>query len=588
MRKEDIRKFKLPIRPVILDKESISGFLYRLSKTNHFSSISWFNKFLNLSIYQSQNNDFNAESVSRLSYLINKEVEYFNLSNGFGLNLHLGLELYFKIIMRNKVKFCPICINENYYHRTIWSFIPFHLCEEHQIMLVDQCSECCNFISMAAFIERRCQSCSFKYEKTKPELVNNSLFVASQNQIINSFWDKEYPVIRNCNFNQFFQLAFHSFHLLIDARDFILMTTNKLSFYHNRANGEKRGGQLANALANVYWMYTDFPKHFYIVLDEFTFNNKGTKRYDRLRAFENIFNDNNFIWVQEAYNSYFIDQIDKGHVRKDFSVFKKNPLLLSRRKKVRREEVRQSTGIAYEKLHELNDFKELNIEIELTNGQQRYLVESSTLEGYLSNRQSQISKKEVGLILGVTPDSVQKIVDAGYLTPIQVGKSPTNVYRIQEVQQLLINCRGKIALELTPTLVKFHDVLIKYSVNSLTIVHIIDFTLSGKLTAYRIVQNGNLADNYYDLNELKYCLDMLKKKRQNEKGSFFSDVMKTLKIGEKRLWKILKEQSIQADYILYMKDGRKRYYFKEETIQMIRECISKSTENKVSNAIEGT
>ncbi|OCT12545.1 hypothetical protein A8709_32505 [Paenibacillus pectinilyticus] len=585
MRKDRSRDFKLPVRPAILDKESISGFLYRLSKKNHFSTISWFNKFLDLSIYQSQNNDFNTECVSRLCYLINKEVDYFGFSNGYCLKEHLGLELYSKIIMRNKIKFCPVCINENYYHRTIWSFTTFHLCHEHQVMLVDQCTRCYNFISMAAFMDRRCQSCSFEFKKTESNVVKNFIFVESQNQIINGFWDKEYPVVSNNNLNQFFQLAFHSFHLLIDARDYVLMTSNKLSFYHNRANGEKRGEQLANALANVYWMYADFPKHFYIVLDEFTSSNKGTKRYDRLRAFENIFNDINFIWVQEAYNSYFIDQIDKGRVRKDFSVFKKNPLLLAKRKKVRREEVRQSTGIAYEKLHELNDFNEINIEIEMTNGQQRYLVENSTLEGYLSNRQSLISKKEVGLILGVTPDSVQKIVDAGYLTPIQVGKSPMIVYRVQEVQQLLLNCCGEIASELKPTLIKFHDVLIKYSVNSLTIVHIIDFTLSGQLTAYRLNQEGTLADNYYDLSELKCCLDTMKKKRQNEKGLFFNDVMKILKIGEKRLWKILKEQSIPADYILHMKDGRKRYYFKEATVQRIRLYINKSTENIASNDI---
>jgi hypothetical protein len=575
MKDDNSQELTLPIRPVIWQKESLSGFFYRLSKMNYFTTISCLIKRLNLTIYQAQNNEFGDESLKKLGKLINKEVEYFSIQNGCDLQILIGSELYVRVIMKNKVKYCPACINEKYYHRTVWSFTPFHLCIEHQVMLVDQCPHCGNFISMAAFINRRCHTCSFKFESSEPNVIKNFIFIDFHNQIIKSLWDKQYSVIDNCNFIQFFRLAFHSFHLLIGARDYLSMTTENLSFYHNRANGEKSGLKLANALANVYWMYLDFPKHFYVVLDEFTSRNKGSKRYERLKAFENFFDDKNFNWVQEAYNSYFINQIDQGNVRKDFSVFKKNPTLLARRRKVRREEVRQYTGIAYEKLHELNDFKELNIEVKMTSGQQRYLVENSTLEGYLSNRQSLISKKEVGLILGVTPDSVQKIVNAGYLTSIQVAKSPKKVYRIQDVQKLLNNCCGEVVMELKPTLLKFHDALIKYSVNSLMIVHIIDFTLSGQLKAFRLGLTGTLADNFYEEEELRFCLEILKKNRQNETGLFFSDVMKRLKIGEKRLWKILKEQNIEADFILLMKDGRRRYYFKEETIFKIKAFISK-------------
>ena len=64
--------------------------------------------------------------------------------------------------------------------------------------------------------------------------------------------------------------------------------------------------------------------------------------------------------------------------------------------------------------------------------------------------------------------------------------------------------------------------------------------------------------------------------------------MKLLKIGEKRLWRILEDNNIKADFTLIMKDGWKRYYFKEETIKRIRGCISKSTRNEAQHVIEGS
>lgn len=100
--------------------------------------------------------------------------------------------------------------------------------------------------------------------------------------------------------------------------------------------------------------------------------------------------------------------------------------------------------------------------------------------------------------------------------------------------------------------------------------------MSGHLKPSRISSGGNLADNYYSESELKTCLELIKSKRQEDVGFFFQDVMKKLKIGEKRLWKIINEQGIAADFTLHMKDGRKRYYFKEDTISRIQQCISSS------------
>ncbi|MCR8636806.1 hypothetical protein [Paenibacillus radicis (ex Xue et al. 2023)] len=426
---------------------------------------------------------------------------------------------------------------------------------------------------MTDFTNGSCEKCSFNYEITESAINDNLILKKSQQQLLNCIWEKERYVIQNHNFGQYFRLANSSYHLLIDGIDYTEMTTEKLSFFYNRSRCEKNGTKLANALANVYWMYLDFPRNFYIVLGDFLNRYERKLRYERLKNFEIIFDDQEFIWVQEAYNTYFLEQIDEGYIRKDFSVFKRNPGLLADRRKVRREEVRQLTGIAYEKLHELNDYNELQIEMKYLHGQQRYLVEKTTLDVYLKNRQSLISKKEVSLIIGVTADSVQKIVNTGFITPIRVANSPKVFFQIQEVNKLVLDCLGEFVEEISPSMVNFHSVLFKYAKYAFTILEIIAFTYSGHLKPLRVSEIQTLADNYYEEGEIKACLEILKKRRQEEKGLYFNDVMKILKIGEKRLWRLLREEDIEADYILVMKDGRKRYFFKKETVTKIRGYI---------------
>ncbi|MGQ7889192.1 TniQ family protein [Paenibacillus sp. WC2504] len=569
----------------IYPDESISGYLFRLSQCNHYHNINYLSKYLCLSFYQAQNNQFTRESLSKLNDL-NGCLVNFGLNNGFELEERIGSDLYTKILMRNKVKYCPLCIQDKYYHRTIWMLVPCHLCIEHKVKLVDQCPNCDYFISMAAFIDQKCAKCSFEFIDTESIVIENNIFVESQIQLSKGFRNDNFMIMKNCNFVEFIKLAFHSFHLLNGAPDYISLTLEELSIFHNRSNGEKSGFMLAIATANVYWMYNEFPNHFLLVLDNFITRNRGQVNYEKLKAFDELFDTKDFLWIQEAYNAYFINQIDKGKIRRDFSTFKKNPHLLLKRTNVRREEVRQLTGIAYEKLDELSNYQELKLEKILSNGISRYLVEIATLDNYLNEKESLITRKEVGLVLGINSYSVNSVVSAGYLTPIQIAKSRNKQFQLDEVKKLMERCSGQIVTRLNPNFIKFHDVLIKFSTCSLTIVDIISFTLSRQLKPLRFLPKGTIADNYYDENEIKTCLEIVKTNKQEEKGYYFQDVMKKLKIGEKRLWRVIKENDIAADYTLHMKDGRKRYYFKEDTISKIQHCLSnKGNEIKLKRKI---
>jgi hypothetical protein len=264
---------------VIYNDESLSGFLFRLSQRNYYPNVSYLSNYLGLSTYQAQNNEFDQEAIRKLASL-NEKLDYCGIYNGYNLQERLGSDLYIKIIMKNRVKYCPTCTQDKFYHRTIWGIILFHLCVEHRVKLVDQCPHCGHIISMAAFINQKCDRCFLEYNKAEPSRIENGSFLESQIQLTRGFWDEKITIIQNCNFINFMKLAFHSFHLLNGATDYTSLSSGVLSLFYNRLKGEKSGFELAAALANVHWMFKDFPNHYFIVLNDFLSRNRGKARYE--------------------------------------------------------------------------------------------------------------------------------------------------------------------------------------------------------------------------------------------------------------------------------------------------------------------
>lgn len=487
----------LLIRPFIKTGESLSGFLYRAAFMNHYYIPSWLNNYLGISTYESQNNEFSESALSKLSQLTRLKVNQMQKHNGYQIQNSIGIDLYSKTIMKNNVKYCPSCLREDYYHRIQWSIVPVHMCDRHHLLLIELCPGCGNHISLRTLMNGKCGKCSFIFAGTEPIIAENRVFMEIQEKLIRCIWHKESCVLPNCNLDQFFFLAYHSFYLLGGACDYTGMLEHKLKLFYYRSDGKKSGLVFANAIANVYWMFSNFPNNFFNVLNDFLLRQRGQLRCDRLKSFEKIFDMQTFKWIQEAYSSFFIDQINSGTVR-------------------------------------------------------------MSLDKFVSLKYDLISKKETGFILGIKSADVMRLVEVGYLTPVKVANFPNQVFSIQEVNGLLERCIGKIILEKHHSLISFQVALSRYSANFLTILDIIKYTLSGQLTPVCIGQNKKLADNYYEEKELEICLELINLNLQNEYRYVFSDVMKLLKIGEKRLWRTLEDNNIRADFTLIMKDGWRR------------------------------
>lgn len=198
----------------------------------------------------------------------------------------------------------------------------------------------------------------------------------------------------------------------------------------------------------------------------------------------------------------------------------------------------------------------------------RYQVHISSFINVVHDRGNFITRAEAALILGIQRDSISKLIKAGLLKTCNTGTGRYEKLSRNDVINLLNECRGKYTRKKVKGF-KLHEALIKYSVNGLSIVRILEFTLGGVLHPH---SNGSdsLVGNIYKINELERCLNILKQEQQVQEGYTFTDVLKILHIGEKKAKQLVKNGILVPIKVVKNKAGRKIIYFSKNNIEKLR------------------
>jgi hypothetical protein len=549
-------------RPLLNPKESVSSYVYRLASVNYNVSVTNIAILIGIPVSRINNNDFDDNAMFALSEI--STIPYVELKNNSidKFETILGKEYYQRCIMKNRVKYCPTCFINGNYHRHDWGLLPLNVCMEHQLVLVDRCKSCNSLISMNALMAGSCNNCNFLFATTPSvPVLKNTEFFRSQVDLYRRFF-----CMRKCQFNlstkEYLRLANFSFYLLSGLQSFIDPEQGVIASFHNKKGGVKSSDALSRAYANVYWMYKNFPFNFQIVLDAFFVRFRRQQMYMKKASYEKLFEESSYTEIYSAYKKYWLDRASRGDIRVDFSIFKKEPGLLTAREYIRKDELRRVEGISYGKLDNLNKHNEVKM---LNIPGNKYLIEKASYEKMRYEGSKLITKAEAALILGIHPSTVPNLVDAGYLKPIKKETLRYAKFDLVEVTNLINSVRGTFSSSTEG--ISFEDVLKKYNKIQFTVAKIIEFTSDGLLHAKTKVSNGTLRDNYYSHEEIMNCIKIIKNGFQRKRGYSKKDLMEMLHLGEKRLNSLLEE--VKPDFVLYMRDGRKRYYFREETISEI-------------------
>ncbi|MCZ8514341.1 helix-turn-helix domain-containing protein [Paenibacillus filicis] len=561
---------KLLIRTKILFQESAASYLYRVASVNHYSNIYYLATCINSTIAKINNNFFNEEQLNKISFLSEVCKDTLHLSTHNKLNNYLGPKLFNQVIMRNKIKFCPQCIYDSHFHRYTWGVLSINLCTDHLVELIDCCQGCGKAIPLSSFMNGCCTSCGFKFLSSKSVVLNrNELFCKAQLALYNAFFIEHYSNLPlGLSLKDFLLLSFHTFHLLEGMKSYISNSEETIQIFHNKSMGYRKSSAMALALGNVYWMLQDFPNHYYRLLTDFCNKNYNKKQrfYEKKKRFEELFETVKYASLKKVYDQFWLEKLDQGVIRRDFSVFRDAPEILQQKKYVSKDEIRTNIGMCYDTVEKLSINKKLVMRTTQKGAIKRYMVEKDSLNLALKEKIMLISKKEAALILGIQRDSVPKLINAGFLRTYKITPNSVEKLELQEVKNLVIRCRGEVVKGKIEG-ISFHEALIKYSVNGLKIIHLIQFILNGVLQPFSDTESGSLADNYFKIHELEKCIMYIKEAQINDVGYFMSDLKRLLHVGNNTIRRLAIQKVLVPQKIIYIKDGRKRYLYNKEEVE---------------------
>lgn len=552
------------------DQESLASYLYRISRENYYPSISFIAQDLDMTVPRLNNNLFSAKQLEIISQRTRKPIELLQHFSADYFIQRLGTEITGKFLLKNRVKYCISCFQENCYHKLSWTCLPLNICTRHNLVLIEKCLHCHSYISLTSLMTNVCARCGEKYTSGvfKGDSLDN---YSTQIQLILHnclFSEDNVSTPFTCSVNDFFCLMSSTYYIL-EGMNSYLGDGERIRGFHNKNEGNRNGASQMHAFNNAFWVYQDFPRNFFKVLNDFIATKKPPIMYEQKGQFEKIFQIESFAEITEAYKSFWVDKIDQGVIRRDFSIFKKDPETLKQRKFISKDEIRTTVGMSYEKLEQLSAHDELHMKVESKGKKARYLVEKSSFESVLEEKKYLITKREASLMLGIQRDSIPKLISAGLLKTYRKNTSHFEQLSHDEVKKLMDDCRGRVVKGEINGL-KMHEALITYSVNGLSIVRIIQFTKQGILHPKSRIENGTLADNVYQVFELERCVNMIRKEQSELNGYYLSDVLRILKIGEKKAWSMINQGKLVPERIITLKDGRHRYLFDREQIEQLK------------------
>ncbi|GFN33848.1 TniQ family protein [Paenibacillus xylaniclasticus] len=560
-------------RPERYHDESLSSYLFRVARAN-YRPIGVLTTSFKITRAEWLRNTFSDEQITKISSHLNQPKS--NLSQGtYHIYQNVLDENMDSYLLKNRMKYCPDCLREKAYHRTMWGLKPITICLRHESRLIDTCAHCNTPIIMDQFMNGLCKRCGYRYYQTESILIpSDSIEYEFQSEFQSALF-KDGDMFQNLgglNAKQFLQLAHHSFYLLEGLTSFLDEPNKQIRIFHNRRGGIELNESLAEAYNHVYWIYRDFPHRFHLILTEFL-KKPRRKIYGQKKAFEDLFLIDGFDIIKNEYEQFWIEQLESGVVRKDLSIFKHNQELLHKVNYFRKEEVKQLIGISYPKLESLHESGLVEMRSRNNGKTKQHFVDKSSLVHLLDEKQNYINKKEAARILGIQRDSVSQLVKPGLLNEVEIGLSRYKLILLEEVLRLLERSRGILNTNVEG--ITFHQALIKYSVNGLTISRLLKFIHQKVLQPQLAVLNGNLSDIWFWGEEMQRCIEVLKIEKQNTDGMYMQDVMQQLKIGEKKMKTLMETDQLIPDRVIVWKDGRRRYLFNRGSVEEYKMRLAK-------------
>ncbi|MBM6617288.1 TniQ family protein [Bacillus suaedaesalsae] len=563
---------KLVNRPKMLQDESLSSYIFRLSKENYYSSPDGIAKEIGISWFDCHANNFTLDSCELLSKLCDNSCQELFYSSINSLGLFEEEPLIKMSLLKSRIKYCSECIKDKTHHQKLWALNPICICVNHGGYLLEKCQGCHRKITIKNLMEGKCSNCKFKFKEAEMKSVEmEGLLYKSQSEILRIFKGQQSELFKGLSLINF--MYFIKAHLYLleglasktsQEKVDIEVITNDHKYFDN--------AKFADVLANIYWIHSNFPQNFYTVLDEF-FELPFEVRRRRKSEFEKILDryGNRLEVIKKEYLRYQEQLISIGNVPRNIECFNKEASEKVKQDFLTKKQLRIEYNLTREEVEELCSTIKPNV---FKRGNNKVFQFSkngieNTVISFKKNIDNLITKKEVACILGVHIDQIAQLADKQLIREVTSHKR--NCVCKKSVKTLLESFEIRELEVVSESHISFKRILEKYVTSGISIVHIIKALKEKKLTGYVHSNNSKIANYYFLIDEIKKFLDEFWKKKKCQVGYQLADVCKKLNMVERTIHKLVKHGLLSPINVTKSKNGRIVYFFNNEEIDTFAE-----------------
>nr|WP_275580552.1 TniQ family protein [Bacillus tianshenii] len=548
------------------ENESMYSFLYRTVVANYYDNLPSMLKEISSHLFVANCNYLDHKEGWSVIFMdvfesLNKDIHTFSLNQYDELLLQgteevVGRKHEDRVYQKYSTKYCPDCLNEDYYHRLLWDVSLVTTCLKHNKHLIENCPNCNKAVRINRLMVGDC-NCGWIFNRSISRDIDPKSNVYKNQkvlQLILSGEMKETSTADNTVLNrqEYFKFLL-MFLTLIDGMDInaILKVTTcqpkpKINF-NKRQKADKRNCDLINVMISVAHLLVTRPNillpNVIQQIDGYSIDSRNLK-YNHLKKIVEHEKGRSYLLVYSDYLNTVTNEYIGERIKIKPIIEEKNYLTTGEAIKLIKTEDQVLKNLIHYGLVSTHKTK-------TKGGRTITLVERKSIESYMKMKKNSYTLSQACKILGLNFVKAQELITRGHIKA-QHGPS-IDGYPIWYISKRELNkfiqsvfVKVKIKSSIDSNWIPFEKANMNLRHTDMDTVSIIEAIKNGTFSAAIAEKTTNIKSIHLAKRDIDNFLLMLIKQRIKQYGLKPRELLKIFKVGMPTINKWIKEGKLQV------------------------------------------
>ena len=394
----------LPVRPILLNGESIHGVLCKLSKENGYKYVTWLN-YLEPCLKSTKNDASALAAIFRMIDVSERQRTFTTLFvQNDALNKYRSVT----------TKICPICLHEGLSHQAIWEITFACACPYHHVELIDTCLKCNKPLQWNNLVSNRCK-CGGDLLTFKPKAASDDMIYLNA-----KLWAAADHDVQFLDANNYPDSYLSPLTLEQLCRLYVVLS----SFGDGIKRSNRNRPNIAACISElkiISKILQDWPMGMMRHLDTYRDANGNIIGEGLQQAFGHTYlqiynrlSDNSYDFVKKVFEEYvnanWVGILDGNHKRIQQEAISNDFISIKKAENILGVGVRRMRRFL---AHNLFDA----VIMERPSGRRHTIISESEVRKFSEVAPYLINSGEILSLLGITQNQFQALTKAGYLKP---------------------------------------------------------------------------------------------------------------------------------------------------------------------------